>query len=101
MGGYSASKAALYSLSQVIRIELSNKGITVHTVNPGPVDTDLASEFPMEKASTKSTVANMLEALENNEEDIFPDAISKEMISVWKDDYRLLERMVSEMQNNS
>ena len=101
IGGYSASKSALFSLSQGIRNELSGKGITVHTVNPGPIDTELASEFPMEKASTESTVDNMLTALENDEADIFPDVVSQEMIGVWKEDYRQLEQMVTEMHNNA
>jgi NAD(P)-dependent dehydrogenase (short-subunit alcohol dehydrogenase family) len=100
IGGYSASKSALFSLSQGIRNELSSKGIAVHTVNPGPIDTDLASEFPMEKASTESTVDDMLIALENDEADIFPDVVSQEMFGVWKKDYRQLEQMVTEMHNN-
>ncbi len=101
IGGYSASKSALFSLSQGIRNELSGKGIMVHTVNPGPIDTELASQFPMEKASTKSTVDNMLAALENDEADVFPDVVSQEMIGVWKQDYRQLEKMVTEMHNNA
>ena len=100
VGGYSASKSALFSLSQGIRIELSGKDISVHTVNPGPIDTDLASEFPMEKASTELTVDNMLTALENDEADIFPDVVSQELFGVWKEDYRQLEQMVTEMHNN-
>ena len=101
IGGYSASKSALFSLSQGIRIELSSKGISVHTVNPGPIDTELASEFPMEKASTESTVDNMLTALENDEADIFPDVVSQEMFGVWKEDYRQLEQMVTDMHNSA
>jgi NAD(P)-dependent dehydrogenase (short-subunit alcohol dehydrogenase family) len=101
IGGYSASKSALFSLSQGIRIELFGKGITVHTVNPGPIDTELAAEFPMEKASTESTVESMLTALENDEADIFPDVVSQEMFGVWKKDYRQLEQMVTDMHNNT
>jgi NAD(P)-dependent dehydrogenase (short-subunit alcohol dehydrogenase family) len=55
IGGYSASKAALFSLSQGIRIELASRGIAVHTVNPGPIDTELAKEFPTDKADTNVT----------------------------------------------
>ena len=100
IGGYSASKSALFSLSQGIRTELSSKGIAVHTVNPGPIDTELASEFPMEKASPESTVHDMLTALEKDEADIFPDVVSKEMIGVWKNDYQQLEKMITDMHNN-
>ena len=99
VGGYSASKSALFSLSQGIRIELATRGIAVHTVNPGPIDTELAAEFPAEKASPESTAENILAALENGEIDIFPDVGSQEMITVWKKDYRELEQMVNQMHN--
>lgn len=97
LGGYSASKAALFSLSQGIRVELAAKGISVHTVNPGPIDTDMAKEFPMEKASAADTAENILDGLANNEADIFPDAAGRQMFDVWNNDYRDLENMVLEM----
>ena len=97
LGGYSASKAALFSLSQGIRVELAAKGISVHTVNPGPIDTDLAKEFPMEKASAADTAENILDGLANNEADIFPDAAGRQMFDVWNNNYRDLENMVLEM----
>ena len=97
IGGYSASKAALFSLSQAIRIELAEKGIAVHTVNPGPIDTELAKEFPTDKAGTDETATDLLDKFEAGEADIFPDEQGREMFSVWKNDYRDLEQMVFEM----
>lgn len=97
VGGYSASKSALFSLSQGIRIELATKGIAVHTVNPGPIDTELAKEFPTDKANTVDTANNILTALENDEADIFPDEMGRQMFATWQNDYRDLEAMVSEM----
>ncbi len=97
IGGYSASKAALFSLSQGIRIELAGKGIAVHTVNPGPVDTELAKEFPTDKAGTDETAADILDKFEAGEKDIFPDEQGRQMMDVWKRDYRDLEQMVLEM----
>ena len=97
IGGYSASKAALFSLSQGIRIELAERGIAVHTVNPGPIDTDLAKEFPTDKADTDETAIDILDRLEDGEADIFPDQQGREMFGVWKQDYRDLEQMVFEM----
>ena len=101
VGGYSSSKSALFSLSQGIRIELAPKGIAVHTVNPGPVDTELAKEFPMDKASPEQTADNILAGLERDEADIFPDEVGQQMFEVWKNDYRDLERMVFDMHNAS
>ncbi len=97
VGGYSASKSALFSLSQGIRTELAEKGIAVHTVNPGPIDTELAAEFPADKADVDDTAANIVAGLERDEADIFPDEMSRQMFETWKSDYRALERMVYEM----
>lgn len=97
LGGYCASKAALFSLSQGIRIELAPKGIHVHTVNPGPIDTDMAKYFPGDKPSAASTAENILLALEKGEADIFPDETGQQMIGAWKNDYRDLEKMVADM----
>ena len=97
VGGYSASKSALFSLSQGIRTELASKGIAVHTVNPGPVDTALAKEFPTDKADADQTAANILAGLELDEADIFPDEMGRQMFDTWRSDYRALERMVYDM----
>lgn len=41
---YAASKGALWSITATLADELADQGITVNTVNPGPVDTGYASE---------------------------------------------------------
>ena len=97
LGGYSASKAALFSLSQGVRMELAPKGIAVHTVNPGPIDTDMAKDLDMEKATPESAVENILNGLENGEADIFPDDGGRQMFDVWSNNYRDLEQMVADM----
>jgi NAD(P)-dependent dehydrogenase (short-subunit alcohol dehydrogenase family) len=97
LGGYSASKSALFSLSQGIRIELADKGISVHTVNPGPIDTELASEFPADKADADATARNIVAGLEAGEADIFPDDFGRQLFGVWQEDYRDLEKLVSDM----
>lgn len=97
LGGYSASKSALFSLSQGIRTELAPKNIAVHTVNPGPIDTDMAADFPTDKADVDQTARNIIAGLENDEADIFPDEAGRQMFDVWKSDYRDLERMVYDM----
>ncbi len=99
LGGYCASKAALFSLSQGIRTELAPKGIQVHTVNPGPIDTDMAKDFQGDKPSALHTAENILLALEADEIDIFPDDMGQHMIATWKNDYRDLEKMFADMHN--
>ena len=99
LGGYSASKSALFSLSQGIRIELADKSIAVHTVNPGPIDTDMARDFPADKSSPAQTATNILDGIEAGVADIFPDDGGRQMFDVWKRDYRELEQMVFDMHN--
>jgi NAD(P)-dependent dehydrogenase (short-subunit alcohol dehydrogenase family) len=71
--GYSASKAAGRSLTQALRAELAKQGTLVAGVFPGPIDTDMAKNLPMEKSSPDLVAVNVFEALANAEEDIFPD----------------------------
>ena len=97
LGGYCASKAAVFSMSQGIRTELASKNIAVHTVNPGPIDTDMAKDFPSDKTSPEQTADNVVDGLKADEADIFPDPGSQSMIEVWKTNYRDLEKMVFEM----
>ena len=97
IGGYCASKAALFSMTQAARIELAPRGISVHTVNPGPIDTDMAKDFETDKTSPEETAKNIVAGLKADEADIFPDQGGQGMFEVWKKDYRELEKMISEM----
>ena len=97
LGGYSASKAALFSASQGVRIELAPRGIAVHTVNPGPIDTDMTKPMEMDKASPVETARRIAVELEKGTVDIFPDDMGEQMFNVWKSDYRELEKMVHNM----
>jgi 3-oxoacyl-[acyl-carrier protein] reductase len=46
---YAASKAAVVSLTEIMARELSDLGITVNAVGPGPLDTDLTRKVGKEK----------------------------------------------------
>ncbi len=97
LGGYSASKAALFSASQGIRMELAPRGISVHTVNPGPIDTDMAKDLTMDKTTPEQAAQNIVAGIEAGDADIFPDVTAEQMFGVWKQDYRALEQMVFDM----
>ncbi|MGI9402216.1 MAG: SDR family oxidoreductase, partial [Rhizobiaceae bacterium] len=79
LGSYSASKAAVHSLTQGIRSELSKQGTLVVGVYPGPVDTDLAANVPMDKTSPNEVAKSVLNAIEDGEEDVFPDPVAVQM----------------------
>lgn len=76
MGSLSASKAALYSLTQSIRAELAPKGIQVIGVLPGAVDTRMTENFPGDKAAPADIVKTVLDGLASGETDIYPDGMS-------------------------
>ena len=76
LGSYSASKAALHSLTQGIRAELAEQGTRVFGVFPGPIDTEMSKDFDMEKSSPDMIAEGTLKAIEQGEEDIFIDPMA-------------------------
>jgi NAD(P)-dependent dehydrogenase (short-subunit alcohol dehydrogenase family) len=90
-GGYCASKAAAYSITQGARIELAQHGIKVHSINPGPIDTDMGRNLDIDKTQPEDTAKAILEGLTKGVEDIFPDPIGAEMFETWKKDHKALE----------
>src|SRR5712671_4343984 len=70
---YSISKAAAFSLSQSLRALLAGRGVKVHAVLAGPVDTDMSRGFDVPKASPESVARAIFDGVEGGEEDIFPD----------------------------
>ncbi|WP_255658418.1 SDR family oxidoreductase [Actinoplanes sp. L3-i22] len=95
MGGYSVSKAAAASMTQAVRAQVADLGITVHGVFPGAVDTDMIRAFDMPKTSPEEVAAAILDGVEAGEEDIFPDALSRAGRQTWRDDPKALERQMA------
>jgi NAD(P)-dependent dehydrogenase (short-subunit alcohol dehydrogenase family) len=81
---YSASKAAAFSLTQSLRALLAGRGVRVHAVLTGPVDTDMTRGFDIPKASAASVARAILDGVEAGEEDIFPDPMSQIMAAGWR-----------------
>lgn len=96
-GGYSASKAAGFSMTQAVRKELKDKRINVHGVYPGPVDTEMADGLEMPKTSPQDVAVAILNGINNDEEDIFPDAMSQQISQVWLKNPKELEKMFASM----
>ena len=57
----------------------------------------MARDIPLDKASPEETAENILNGIESNEPDIFPDAAGRQLFDVWQNDYRDLEKIVLEM----
>ncbi|HEC14662.1 MAG TPA: SDR family NAD(P)-dependent oxidoreductase [Rhodospirillales bacterium] len=97
LGSYSASKAAVHSLIQGVRAELADQGTLVVGVYPGPIDTEMAEPFPMEKTAPDVMVRTVLDALEAGEEDVYPDAKSVELHAGLQADPKAVEKEVGTM----
>ena len=91
LAGYSASKAALQSLTQALRATLANSGITVMGIYPGPIDTDLAKAIPLEKATPEHAAINIVRGLEQDQAYVFPDPMALQVEQLWASDGRRLE----------
>jgi len=81
---YSISKAAAFSLSQSLRALLAGRGISVYTVLPGPLDTDMSRNLDIPKASPESTAQAILDGVEKEDEEIFPDPMSEAIAEGWR-----------------
>ena len=81
---YSISKAAAFSLTQSLRALLAGRGVSVHAVLAGPVDTDMSRGFDVPKASPESVAHAIFDGVEKEEEDIFPDPMSESLAESWR-----------------
>ncbi len=78
LASYSVSKAAVRSLTQAARVQLAEQGTQVFGIYPGPVDTDMAAEIPLEKATTASVADAILNGIEKGTLDIYPDPFAEQ-----------------------
>ena len=90
--GYSASKAAGRSLTQALRVELRKQGTLVSGVFPGPVDTDMAKNVPMDKVSPDSVAVHVYEEIAKGSEDIFPDPFAEHFAASVQADFKAAEK---------
>ncbi|HMG29149.1 MAG TPA: SDR family NAD(P)-dependent oxidoreductase [Jiangellaceae bacterium] len=84
MPAYSVSKAAAFSLSQSLRALLAGRGVSVHAVLTGPVDTDMTRGLDIPKATPESVARAIFDGVEKREEDIFPDPMSESIADSWR-----------------
>ena len=75
---YSISKAAVHSVVQGLREELSKSNILVSGVYPGPVETDMTKGLEIEMESSENVAKLIIQGIRKGEEDIFPDALSQQ-----------------------
>jgi NAD(P)-dependent dehydrogenase (short-subunit alcohol dehydrogenase family) len=81
---YSISKAAAFSLSQSLRALLAGRGVQVHAVMTGPTDTDMNRGLDIPKATRESVARAIFDGVENGEDEIFPDPMSRSLAESWR-----------------
>ena len=97
LGPYSATKAALHSLTQGLRAELNAQGILVAGVYPGPIDTRMTENFEMEKAPASQVAEATLNAISEGIVDIYPDNFSMQMHALFLKNPKALEQQFADM----
>jgi NAD(P)-dependent dehydrogenase (short-subunit alcohol dehydrogenase family) len=95
---YSISKAAAFNLTVSLRAFLARKGVRVHAVLTGPVDTDMTRALDIPKSTPASVASAVFDALERDELDIFPDPASQSLARDWASSpAKVLERQFAEL----
>jgi NAD(P)-dependent dehydrogenase (short-subunit alcohol dehydrogenase family) len=74
LAAYSATKAAAWSFTNALRIDLRGKNIQVLGLHVGFMDTDMTNGFEMEKVHPRVVAELTLSALEAEQEEILADA---------------------------
>jgi NAD(P)-dependent dehydrogenase (short-subunit alcohol dehydrogenase family) len=78
-GSYSASKAALWSQTNSLRLELKPRGITVTGLHVGYVDTDLAAHVNSPKTSPERVAEQALDGIEADAYEVLADELSRQV----------------------
>jgi NAD(P)-dependent dehydrogenase (short-subunit alcohol dehydrogenase family) len=97
LGVYNASKAAAWSLTQSLRADFAKRHVKVFSVFPGAVDTDMLKGVEMPKTAPADVAAAVLKGIEADEEDIFPDPMSRQLYAHWAADHKAIERQFATM----
>ena len=81
---YSISKAAAFSMTQSMRALLAGRGVSVHAVLTGIVDTEMSAAVDVPKPSPEFVAHGIIDGVEKNEEDIFPDPMAETLTESWR-----------------
>jgi len=78
-GAYSAAKAAGWSLTNALRLELATRGVTVTSVHVGYMDTDMAAGVDAPKTDPAQVAAAALDAVEAGVPEVLMDDVSRQV----------------------
>ncbi|AJE04309.1 SDR family oxidoreductase [Geobacter pickeringii] len=92
VGTYSASKAALHSVTQGMRGVLAGQGTRVIGVYPGPVATRMTEGLEMPMATPAGVAQEVIAGIIADCEEIYPDEMSKGVCQGLAADAKAVER---------
>jgi NAD(P)-dependent dehydrogenase (short-subunit alcohol dehydrogenase family) len=81
---YSISKAAAFNMTQSLRVLLASRGVHVHAVLTGVVDTDMTKGFDIPKASPETVARGIFDGVDSGQDEIFPDPMSESLAQSWR-----------------
>ncbi|HEX3792220.1 MAG TPA: SDR family oxidoreductase [Pseudonocardiaceae bacterium] len=76
-GAYGASKAALWSVSNQLRQELSGQGTVVQSLHLGYTDTDMTAGIDAPKNDPLDVVRASLEGIERGDDEVLADELTR------------------------
>jgi NAD(P)-dependent dehydrogenase (short-subunit alcohol dehydrogenase family) len=79
IGSYSASKAAAWSLTNGVRLELAAQGTLVVGVHAGFIDTDMAARIDQPKISPIEVARQTFDAVEAGQLEVLADGQSRDV----------------------
>ncbi|MEU9131686.1 SDR family oxidoreductase [Kitasatospora sp. NPDC048540] len=80
-GSYSASKAALWSQTNSLRLDLKPRGINVTGLHVGYVDTDMAAAVDAPKSSPHAVAEQALDGIEADAYEVIADELTRRVKS--------------------
>jgi len=93
---YGASKAAAWSLTNGIRLELHHRGTLVVAVHAGFIDTDMAALATAPKISPESVAQQVFDAVEAGEIEVLADERSRSVKASLSRDHELIYPPIQE-----
>ncbi|MBO3749578.1 SDR family oxidoreductase [Streptosporangiaceae bacterium NEAU-GS5] len=96
VASYGASKAAAWSLTNGIRVELHHQGTLVVAVHAGFIDTDMTAGLDVPKISPEEVARQTFDAVEAGEVEVLADERSRTIKSQLSNDQELIYPPIQE-----
>jgi len=93
---YGASKAAAWSLTNGVRLELHHQGTLVVAVHAGFIDTDMAALVDVPKVSPESVARMVFDAVEAGQIEVLADERTRTVKASLSRDHELIYPPVQE-----